>query len=131
MIFNVVLPVDFLKIFFAKAPLAAKAKWEKTINDYFANRAVLRGLVLVMDIRHPLKPLDWQLLEYCASRALPVHILLNKADKLSKGAATNTLRAVQKELRAEDFHASCQLFSALNGTGVQALQKLLDTWYEY
>lgn len=123
--------VDLPGYGFAKAPLAAKAKWEQTINDYFANREVLKGLVLVMDIRHPLKPLDWQLLDYCASRTLPVHILLNKADKLSKGAASNALQAVQKALRDEDVSASCQLFSALNGTGVQALHKLLDTWYDY
>ena len=123
--------VDLPGYGFAKAPLAAKAKWEQTINDYFTHRTILRGLILVMDIRHPLKPLDWQLLEYCASRDLPVHILLNKSDKLSKGAANNTLQAVQKALREEEVSATCQLFSALNGTGIQALHKLLDNWYDY
>src|SRR3990167_8544424 len=70
---------------FATAPAAAKAKWEKSIEDYFQKRNSLKGLVLIMDIRHPLKELDWQMLDYCEHANLAVHILLNKMDKLSKG----------------------------------------------
>lgn len=116
---------------FAKAPLAAKKQWQKTVDMYLSTRKSLKGLILVMDIRHPLKDLDWQLLEYCEHYALPVHILLNKADKLSKGAALKTSEKVKAALTPLGHSVSFQIFSALRGTGLDELRSLLDRWYDY
>jgi GTP-binding protein len=116
---------------FAKVPLAAKAKWEKLIEKYFSKRESLKGLVLVMDIRHPMKELDLQLLNYCDHYQLPVHVLLNKADKLSRGAAAQTAQAVKAALKPYHNAVTLQIFSALKGQGVKELQSVLDAWYEY
>ena len=116
---------------FAKAPLAAKLKWQKAIDQYLNDRESLKGMIVVMDIRHPLKELDVILLEYCEERALSVHILLNKADKLSKSAAAKVMSQVKAALTEYDNSVTFQLFSALKGTGVKELQSVLDDWYEY
>lgn len=116
---------------FAKVPLAAKLQWQKTVNLYIEQRESLKGLVIVMDIRHPLRELDIKLLAYCDNRGLPVHVLLNKADKLSKGAAAKTLLAVRAALADYRNTISFQLFSALKGTGVKELHSVLDAWYGY
>lgn len=116
---------------FAKVSLATKQKWQACVNAYINGRECLRGLILVMDIRHPLKPLDIQLMEYCDHRGLPVHLLLNKSDKLSRSAANKTLHNVKASLSAYRNTITCQLFSALNGDGLKELHLLLDTWYEY
>lgn len=116
---------------FAKVPLAAKKKWEIMVNTYVQERACLKGLVLVMDIRHPMRDLDIQLLEYCQARGLLVHILLNKMDKLSKSEALNTLYKVKKELDEFDNEISVQLFSAQKGEGIKELIAVLDKWYEF
>jgi len=116
---------------FAKVPLAAKLKWQKTVDAYVSERNCLKGLLLVMDIRHPMRELDEQLIEYCEHRGLPVHILLNKADKLSKGAASKVLLEVKKSLSNVTSPVSVQLFSALKGEGIKELHILLDKWYEY
>ncbi len=116
---------------FAKVPLAAKAKWQKTVNAYIEQRQSLKGLVLIMDIRHPLKDMDRQLLQYCEHRELPVHIVLNKADKISKGECAKTLLAVKKALQDYQATLTIQTFSALKGDGMMALHAQLDSWYEY
>lgn len=116
---------------FAKVPLAAKLKWQKTVNTYIEKRESLQGLIMVMDVRHPLKELDIKLLEYCDDRGLPVHILLNKADKLSKGAAAKTLQAVKAALSDYRNPITFQLFSALKGKGTTELHAVLDVWYGY
>lgn len=116
---------------FAKVPVAAKLKWQKTVDDYISGRESLKGLLLIMDIRHPLKELDLQLLNYCDHRGLPVHIILNKADKISKGAAAKTLKDVKTALVDFRNPVTFQIFSALKGTGLKELHLLLDTWYEY
>lgn len=116
---------------FAKAPAAAKAKWEEAINDYVTERKSLKGLLLIMDARHPLKPLDQTLLEYTSERGLPVHILLNKADKLSRGAMAKTLLETKAALTAYANPVTVQSFSALKGTGYKELLTVLDQWYEY
>jgi GTP-binding protein len=84
-----------------------------------------------MDMRHPLKPLDWQLLDYCHARHLPVHILLNKADKLSKGAVAKTLKEVKTALAASHQAVTCQSFSAATGAGLKELYGVLNEWYAY
>lgn len=116
---------------FAKVPAAVQAKWEKTIGDYFEQRSSLKGLILIMDIRHPLKELDWQMLDYCDDRQLPVHVLLNKMDKLSKGAAAATFQSVKSTLTSQYSSVTVQCFSALSGAGIKELHHCLDKWYEY
>lgn len=116
---------------YAKVPLAAKLKWQKTVDAYIQTRESLRGLILVMDIRHPLRDSDVKLLEYCDTRGLPVHILLNKADKLSRGEAARTLLQVKAALTSYRNSVTFQIFSALKGTGIKDLHSLLDEWYGY
>lgn len=116
---------------YAKVAMAVKLKWHKTIDRYIAERQSLRGLILVMDIRHPLKDLDLQLLQYCEARGLAVHVLLNKSDKLSFSAVKTTLNKVKAVLTQLDNHVSLQSFSALSGAGKQELQRVLDTWYHF
>lgn len=116
---------------YAKVPMAVKQQWQKTVNAYIRDRACLKGVVLVMDVRHPLKETDVQLLEYCSHRDLPVHILLNKADKLSRRAREETLKQVKHALTTYDNSVTFQVFSALRKEGIKELQVLLDQWYEY
>jgi GTP-binding protein len=116
---------------FAKVPLAVKQKWQKTVNAYIQGRSCLKGVVLVMDIRHPFKEGDIQLLEYCAYRGLSVHILLNKADKLGRVELAKTLQAVKHALTSSPNSVTFQMFSALQGQGVGELKALLDQWFEY
>lgn len=114
---------------YAKVPLAAKKKWQKLVDTYIRTRESLKGLILVMDIRHPFKDLDLHLLEYCEARALPVHILLNKADKLSKGSIAKKLPYIKDVLSEYHQPITYQIFSALKGSGVRELHALLDEWY--
>lgn len=116
---------------FAKVPLAAKLRWQKTVDAYISDRECLKGLVLVMDIRHPFKDLDIQLLDYCEQRNLPVHILLNKSDKLTKNQINNVLKEVKATLTEYDNSVTFQIFSALKGIGITELHTLLNKWYEY
>lgn len=123
--------VDLPGYGYAKVPLAAKQKWQKTVDAYITQRECLKGLVLVMDIRHPFKELDVQLLEYCDHRNLPVHILFNKADKLSYTQIANTLVEAKAFLTIYHNSVTFQVFSASKGTGLKELHIVLDKWYEY
>ena len=116
---------------FAKVPLAAKLKWQKTVDEYIQTRQSLRGLIVVMDIRHPMRDLDIQLLEYCEHSNIPVHILLNKADKLSNNAIAKTVHEVKAALTGYSNSVTFQVFSALRGTGIKELHQQLDKWYEF
>lgn len=123
--------VDLPGFGFAKAPSALKVKWEKNVDNYISGRKCLKGLILVMDIRHPLKPLDWQMIAFCQHRELPVHILLNKCDKLSKRECGRTLAAVKTALTSYDNIVTFSVFSTLNATGLDELYRLLDHWYSF
>ncbi|MBA1330991.1 GTP-binding protein, partial [Candidatus Endoriftia persephone str. Guaymas] len=94
-----------------------KTIWQSALADYIAQRECLRGLILMMDVRHPLKKFDIQMLEWNIHHGLPTHILLTKADKLKPGAAQRTLRSVQEEL-AEFPEITLQLFSSLKRQGI-------------
>jgi len=108
---------------FARVPPAMQAAWKTLVESYLTERRCLLGVVLVMDVRHPLTAFDEQLLAWGASVELPFHLLLTKADKLAHNRRVNTLRAVR---RAAEPHAA-QLFSATRGMGVaQARAALLD-----
>ena len=116
---------------YAKVPLKAKELWQKAVDTYIGTRQSLRGLLLIMDIRHPLKDLDLQLLDYCSHYSIPVHIILNKSDKLSKSAVIKTSQQVQSALTNFNNSVTFQTFSALKGTGFQELLSLLNQWYDY
>lgn len=121
--------VDLPGYGYAKVPPAMKAVWEQTMDEYFRTRKSLSGLILIMDVRHPLRDFDRQMLEFCAVAAIPVHILLNKADKLKRGAASNVLLAVRRELEKSALgEVSLQLFSALRSTGVEDAREIISRW---
>jgi GTP-binding protein len=117
--------VDLPGYGFAQVPVEVRAGWEQMLEGYLAERVALRGLVLVMDIRHPLKELDLQLLGWAQGRALPVHALLTKADKLSKAQAQRTRDEVAEALGP---NAGITVFSATAGTGRDAARKVVLTW---
>jgi GTP-binding protein len=102
---------------YAKVPDAVRDRWRRSIDVYLRERESLRGLVLIVDSRHPLKEFDRQMLAYCNDVGLACHILLTKADKLSRSEATRTLAAVRKECTAQGWPATAQLFSVLAKTG--------------
>ena len=123
--------VDLPGYGYAKVPQELQAHWQAFIDQYFRTREALRGLVVVMDIRHPLKDYDRQMLGYAMERGLPAHALLTKADKLGRGAAGNTLQAVRMELgRAFGDSVSVQTFSAESKVGVDELRKVVAGWMQ-
>lgn len=122
--------VDLPGYGYAKVPEKMKQKWQETLAKYLETRQSLRGLMLMMDIRHPLKEFDLQMLTWANQAQLPVHILLTKADKLKHGAAKTVLLDVQKKLKAADLTASIQLFSSLNKNGRDEAIHQLDAWFE-
>ena len=120
--------VDLPGYGFARAPEAERRRWGRLIEAYLREREALRGLVIVMDIRHPLTDYDWQMLDWCAGQGLPVHILLNKADKLKRGAMQKALMSVERQLGDEGVDATVQVFSAAKGQGLDRLHARLDQW---
>jgi GTP-binding protein len=120
--------VDLPGYGFAKVPQAMKQKWQRSLGEYLRTRRSLRGLVLLMDCRHPLTDYDRQMLGWCADAGLPVHVLLTKSDKLKRGAAASSLLSVRKQLPGFHPGASVQLFSALKKTGVDEARNQLVTW---
>jgi len=122
--------VDLPGYGYAKVPDTIKLHWEKVLSDYIMQRESLKGIILLMDIRHPLKPLDWQMIEWTGSQNLPIHILLTKADKLKKAAAQTVLVKLIKELSGYEELVSLQLFSAFNGQGIEQVHQKIDEWFE-
>ena len=120
--------VDLPGYGFAKVPLAVKQAWTRQLEHYLAERQSLRGMILLMDSRHPLQPFDQQMLAWAEAACMPVHILLTKADKLKKGPARNTLLQVRKTLADKAELVSVQLFSALKHQGHEELRARLDAW---
>lgn len=119
--------VDLPGYGFAKVPLKVKANWQFVMNQYLRERDALKGIILLSDIRHPLKEFDRMMIDWSAQSKLPMHILLTKADKLKRGAAQNTLLNVQKQI--DEFEGvSIQLFSSLKNTGVNTVRRLLADW---
>ena len=119
--------VDLPGYGYAKVPEEMRQHWQAFINRYFQVRQSLAGLVVVMDVRHPLREYDLQMLHYAAGRDLPAHCLLTKADKLGRGAAGNTLQAVRKELGDV---ASVQLFSSENRQGIDEARAIVTRWLQ-
>jgi len=120
--------VDLPGYGFAKVPLAVKREWTRQLENYLQKRQSLRGLILLMDVRHPMQPFDQQMLTWALEASMPVHILLTKADKLKRGPGGNTLLQVRSQLKPYQQLVSVQLFSALKHAGHKELIEVLDTW---
>ena len=119
--------VDLPGYGYAKVPLERRDKWQFELEKYLRQRKALVGLILLSDIRHPLKKFDRMMIEWAAQANLPLHLLLTKADKLKRGATQKTLLKVEKELTVFD-NVSVQLFSALRNIGVDPVRKVLTQW---
>jgi len=113
---------------FAKVPEAVKQKWQVLLDDYLRTRESLQGLILVMDIRHPMKDFDRKFLIWCEQCDLPVHILLNKSDKLSYNQQKSTLQDVADAVTPCPNGVTVQTFSALKSKGIDELRSRLDEW---
>ena len=120
--------VDLPGYGYAKVPEAMKKEWQHHMTDYLERRDALVGLVLLMDIRHPMKEFDQMMLNWSVSANLPLHILLTKADKLKQGAAKQVLNKLKQDLTRFPL-VSTQLFSSLKRTGVDQLSMKLDEWF--
>ena len=119
--------VDLPGYGYAKATVNAQQQWQKAVNHYLSYRDSLVGLVLVMDIRHPNQPFDEDMLNWAKESELPIHILLNKADKLGRNAQQQALSHMRR-LYTDHPTASMQCFSATKGTGKAQLPALLVEW---
>jgi len=113
---------------FAKVPLAVKQHWQGVLEGYFANRNSLKGVILLMDIRHPMKPFDDMMLSWCQQSGVAAHVLLTKADKLKRGAAKSSVLKVRKAIKELGLSATVQSFSATKKEGVEQARDLLDEW---
>lgn len=113
--------VDLPGYGYAAVPEEMKLVWQKELENYLIHRQSLQGLILLMDIRHPLQHFDQMMLEWAHSRQLFVHVVLNKADKLNRGPAHKTLLEVQQELKKKKLNFSIQLFSSLDRQGLAEL----------
>jgi len=113
---------------FAKVPIEMKKVWQAHMQDYLMNRRSLAGVVLVMDIRHPLKEFDEMMLDWAKANGMKVHVLLTKSDKLKRGPAKSTMLSIQRELNQQNIDGTVQIFSALNGDGVDDLRIKLAEW---
>lgn len=121
--------VDLPGYGFANVPERQRRHWGQLISRYLTERVSLAGLVVIMDARHPLTPLDRQLLTWFLPTGKPVHILLTKADKLSRQEATKQLAATRRLLAEMGADATVQLFSAPSGMGVEAAREVLAAWF--
>ena len=119
--------VDLPGYGYAKVPISVKEHWHRHLDEYLRDRKSLRGLVLLMDIRHPLKEFDQMMIEWSIDSGLPLHILLTKADKLKRGGQQNGLLSLRKHLPNE---ITVQVFSATKKLGIKELEKSLTDWLE-
>lgn len=121
--------VDLPGYGFAQVPVEMKLKWQKSLGEYLQKRESLKGLVVLMDIRHPMKDLDQQLIYWAIDSGLPVQVLLTKADKLKSGARKAQLLKIRESSKAFGGDVQVDLFSSLKGIGVDQLRRKLDAWF--
>lgn len=120
--------VDLPGFGYAQVPLELKHKWQRHLENYLQKRQSLQGVVLLMDIRHPFTDFDRMLIQWAVDSALPLHVLLTKSDKLSRGAARSALLAARRQLDSQGPDMSVQLFSAPSREGADELRAKLDSW---
>ena len=118
--------VDLPGYGYAKVPTAVKQHWEKHLDEYLRARSCLKGAILLVDIRHPIKEFDETMIDWCLQVELPLHILLTKADKLKTGAQQNSLLSLRQRLSQE---ISTQIFSAKDRKGLDLLEDKLREWF--
>ncbi|KPV39735.1 hypothetical protein AN478_11595 [Thiohalorhabdus denitrificans] len=123
--------VDLPGYGYAKVPPQVKAQWGRLMEEYLHGRGSLAGLVLIMDIRRPMRDFDKQLLEWADFYDLPLHVLLTKSDKAKKNEARRTLDFLRSDLASRFPEVGVQLFSALKGTGVEEARERLGAWLEF
>ncbi len=117
--------VDLPGYGYARVPARVRAHWRSLMGEYFQQRQSLAGLVVIMDVRRPLMPYDQQMLGYGGEAGLDMHILLTKADKLSRGAGSGVLQKTRAQL---DPRVTIQLFSALKNTGLDEARERIANW---
>nr|WP_310649979.1 ribosome biogenesis GTP-binding protein YihA/YsxC [Colwellia sp. MB02u-14] len=120
--------VDLPGYGFAKVPIEMKKKWQKALGEYLEKRDCLKGLVILMDIRHPLKDLDMDLIQWAADSDLPILALLTKCDKLSQGKRSSEVLQVKKTLAPLNADITVQAFSSLKYTGLESANDLICQW---
>lgn len=120
--------VDLPGYGYAKVPMEMKLKWQKSLGEYLQMRKSLTGLVVLMDIRHPFKDLDQQLIYWAVERNLPVLALLTKADKLKSGKRKAQLLMAREASMAFCGDVTVHAFSSLNGLGLDNVERVLDRW---
>ena len=120
--------VDLPGYGFAKAPAEIRSQWENLLEPYLIHRSPLAGLVLIMDSRHPLTELDIRMINWFAQTGKPIHILLSKADKLSRQEQVLTIQRVKNALKNLGDSCSIQLFSSLKHTGIEEAETVLGKW---
>ncbi|WP_217450993.1 ribosome biogenesis GTP-binding protein YihA/YsxC [Candidatus Hamiltonella defensa] len=121
--------VDLPGYGYAAVPLAIKIKWQKALNEYLNKRDCLRGLVILMDIRHPLKNLDQQMIVWAINKRIPVYLLLTKVDKLSRSASKIQLDMVKEAILPFMGDIEVDVFSSLKKIGIDKLQNKLNVWF--
>lgn len=124
--------VDLPGYGYAKVAMNVKLDWQKNLSHYLEVRKSLRGLILLMDIRHPLKESDETMISWAIARELPIHVLLTKSDKISRSQIQQTLLSVKKryDLIPEDLF-SVQAFSSLKKNGIDVLVDVLNRWFDW
>ena len=123
--------VDLPGYGYAKVAEGIKRDWQGALADYLEQRDCLRGLMLMMDIRHPLKDYDRQMLDWANHISLSVHVLMTKSDKLKRGPASSTVLKVRAELHQFNPAFTVQAFSSLKRTGIDQAHAKLDEWFGY
>ena len=120
--------VDLPGYGYAKVQRGLRAHWEHLLSTYLKMRGSLFGMVLIMDARHPLTPLDRQMLDWFATTQKPVHVLLSKSDKLTRQEAQRTLRQVRAELKRYAPNYTTQLFSSSTKQGIEEAESIIGAW---
>ena len=124
--------VDLPGYGYAKVSKTLQQKWQEHLSQYLNERQSLKGLILVTDIRHPMQEFDNMMIDWAIRSEMSLHVLLNKSDKLSRGAAQDALLKYRRELKNSGFEnfVSAQSFSSVSGEGVDELAKQLGMWLQ-
>ncbi len=121
--------VDLPGYGYAEVPEEMKLKWQRALAEYLQKRDCLKGLVILMDIRHPMKDLDQQMVNWAVTSHIPVLVLLTKADKLASGARKKQLNLVREHSQSFGGDVQVEMFSSLKKIGVDKLKNKLDEWF--
>ena len=120
--------VDLPGYGYAKVPENVRRQWQGLLENYLRKRENLVGLVLIMDSRHPLTPLDRRMIDWFVPGGRPIHVLLTKSDKLSRNEASATLASVRREIATFGPQISVQLFSSLKKIGMEEAGRKAAEW---